>query len=139
MTNGRVRTMVRVFLLGVVLLLLTGCGAPEFDPPPAPPPAPVFGESITGIATWYGSLFHGRTTSSGDEFDMEKLTASHASLPFGAIVEVTNPENGKNVRVVINDRHNLEDKFQLSLSKKAAQELDLYPRRTFTVNYMVIE
>ena len=70
---------------------------------------------------------------------MEKLTASHESLPFGTTVEVTNPDNGKSVKVVINDRHNLKKGYQLCVSKKAAQLLDIYPKITFPVNFMVIE
>jgi rare lipoprotein A len=139
MTSERVKTMYRIIVLCVILLLQTGCGVPEFAPPPPPPPQPIFGESITGAATWYGSMFHGRATSNGEQFDMENLTASHGSLPFGTVVEITNPENGKTARVVINDRHNLEGVYQLCISKKAAQQLEIYPQKKFTVNFMVIE
>lgn len=132
------KTGCKIFLLSC-FLYLSGCSVPEFDPPSPPDAPPVFGETVSGTATWYGSVFHGRKTDRGELFDMEKLSASHESLPFGTIVEVTNPENGKSVKVVINDRHNLRNGTQLCVSKKAAQLLDTYPTKTFAVNYMVIE
>lgn len=129
----------RFFMLCWVALFLCSCGVPEFTPPPSLAPAPIFGESVTAEATWYGSVFHGRTTGNGELFDKKKLTASHESIPYGTLVEVTNPDNGKNVQVVINDRHNLDRGHQLCISEKAAKELDVYPKKTFTVNFMVIE
>ena len=35
-----------------------------------------------GIASWYGSKFHGRRTSSGEPYDMHLATAAHKSLPL---------------------------------------------------------
>lgn len=134
----RTKTGCKLFLLCCVLIL-SGCSVPEFDPPPPPDSPPVFGETVTGTASWYGSTFHGRRTDSGELFDMEKLSASHESLPFGTIVEVTNPKNGKSVKVVINDRHNLPKGRQLCISRKAVQLLGAYPMKTFAVNFMVIE
>ncbi len=140
MTGERVKAIFGVFVLCIVLGLQNGCGGvPEFRPSPDPPPAPIFGESISGKATWYGSVFHGRTTSNGEQFDLEKLTASHMSFPFGTVVEVANPENGKTVKVVINDRHNLEGGHQICISKRAVELLGVYPNKTFIVNFMMIE
>jgi rare lipoprotein A len=139
MTGDRMNFFSRVLAICIVLLLVGGT-PPEFTPPPNPPPAPVFGETVTGSATWYGPVFAGRVTTSGEEFNMEELTASHASLPFGTVVEVTNPENKKSVRVVINDRHNLDaGEYQLCISRKAAQLLGVYPRKRFNVSFMVIK
>ncbi len=140
MTGERMKAMYGIIVLCVVMLIQTGCsGVPEFNPPPQPPPAPIFGESVSGKATWYGSVFHGRRTDSGEQFDLEKLTASHMSYPFGAVVEVANPENGKTVKVVINDRHNLKGGHQICISKRAAELLGVYPEKTFPVNFMMIE
>ena len=47
----------------------------------------------TGIASWYGDDFHGKTTADGEIYDMHKLTAAHQTLPFHTIVEVENMEN----------------------------------------------
>ncbi|WP_051309758.1 septal ring lytic transglycosylase RlpA family protein [Desulfogranum japonicum] len=131
--------MLKTILLSVVALMMFGCGAPEFDPPPEPPPAPLFGEIVHTRGTWYGPQFHGHLTDSGETFDMEKMTASHANLPLGTRVEVTNPENGKVVQVEINDRHYLEQTIDLCLSRKAAQTLGVYPKKYFAIQYVVIE
>jgi rare lipoprotein A len=128
------------FLVCLALLIFNGCSSvSEFQPKPEPDQAPMFGEVMTGDGTWYGSLFHGRRMSNGIQFDMNKLTASHESYPLGSVVQVTNPENGKTVKVVITDRHNLNEKHQLSLSKKAAKLLEVYPKHTFPVKYMMVE
>ncbi|MFN2437529.1 MAG: septal ring lytic transglycosylase RlpA family protein, partial [Desulfotignum sp.] len=48
-----------------------------------------------GIASWYGNKFHGRPTSSGEPYDMYKMTAAHKSLRLPTYVRVTNLDNGK--------------------------------------------
>jgi rare lipoprotein A len=131
--------LVKFILLIFVVLVLAGCSVPELEPQPAATPAPLFGEEVSGYGTWYGPLFHGRVTTSGIAYDMEKLTASHRSYPLGAVVEVTNPDNGRKVKVTINDRHNLEKGIQLCLSKKAAKEIGVYPRKRFKVVFMMIK
>jgi peptidoglycan lytic transglycosylase len=57
-----------------------------------------------GTASWYGSYFQGRTTASGEPYDMYDLTAAHPTLPLGSWVRVTNLRNGRAVVVRINDR-----------------------------------
>lgn len=57
----------------------------------------------TGLASWYGDPFHGRTTASGETYDKSARTAAHRTLPFGTNLRVTNMENGKFVDVRIND------------------------------------
>src|SRR5215470_14309692 len=57
-----------------------------------------------GIASWYGKQFHGKSTASGEDFDMFELTAAHRQLPLGTYVKVTNLRNGKWVIVRVNDR-----------------------------------
>lgn len=68
----------------------------------------------TGIASWYGRQFHGRTTASGETFDMNAMTAAHSSLPMNCYVRVTNRENGKSVVVKINDRPKTNRALDLS-------------------------
>lgn len=57
-----------------------------------------------GMASWYGKQFHGRTTASGEDFDMFELTAAHRQLRLGTYVKVTNLKNGKWIIVRVNDR-----------------------------------
>ncbi len=62
-----------------------------------------------GIASWYGSKFHGRRTSSGEPYDMHLATAAHKSLPLPTYAEVTNLDNGRKMIVKINDRGPFHD------------------------------
>ncbi|CAL9349731.1 Endolytic peptidoglycan transglycosylase RlpA [Nocardiopsis dassonvillei] len=62
------------------------------------------GEGGTCEASFYGADFAGRTTANGETFDPNAMTAAHKTLPFGTMVQVTNPGNGKSVTVRINDR-----------------------------------
>ncbi len=59
---------------------------------------------LTGMASWYGKTFHGRTTASGRKFNMHEMTAAHTTLPTGTQVKVTNLANGRSAIVVITDR-----------------------------------
>jgi rare lipoprotein A len=79
----------------------------------------------TGIASWYGREFHGKVTASGEKFDMYQLTAAHKTLPFGTIITVKNLENGKSIRVRINDRGPYRGNRILDLSFDAAKELGI--------------
>lgn len=78
-----------------------------------------------GIASWYGHPYHGRTSASGEVYDMEQLTAAHRTLPFGTLVRVVNLENEKTVDVRINDRGPFIDDRIIDLSHAAAQAIDL--------------
>ncbi len=61
-------------------------------------------QTCTGIASWYGREFRGRSTASGERFHEEHYTAAHRSLPFGTRIRVTNLNTGKAVIVTVNDR-----------------------------------
>src|SRR5262249_9697946 len=76
----------------------------------------------------YGRQFHGRTTASGEPFDMFTLTAAHRKLPLGTWVKVTNIRNGKSVVVRINDRGPVPESRIIDLSFEAATLLDLRAR-----------
>lgn len=78
-----------------------------------------------GVASWYGREFHGRATASGEKFDMNNMTAAHKTLPFGTIVEVRNLDNGKTVRLKVNDRGPYKGNRILDVSYGAARELDM--------------
>ncbi|MDR2157729.1 MAG: septal ring lytic transglycosylase RlpA family protein [Holosporaceae bacterium] len=57
-----------------------------------------------GDASWYGYDFHGKPTSTGRKFDKNKLTAAHRTLPLPSVVIVENLENGKKLKLLVNDR-----------------------------------
>jgi rare lipoprotein A (peptidoglycan hydrolase) len=79
----------------------------------------------TQVASWYGPGFEGHTTSSGERFDSNELTAASKTLPLGARVRVTNPDNGRSVVVRINDRGPFVRGRSLDLSHRAAQQIGL--------------
>ncbi len=76
-----------------------------------------------GTASWYGSYFQGRTTASGEPYDMYDLTAAHPSLPLGSWVRVTNLRNGRAVVVRINDRGPIVPGRIIDLSYNTARVL----------------
>jgi rare lipoprotein A len=84
---------------------------------------PVSEAGETGVASWYGVPYHGRTTASGETYDMNDLTAAHPSLPFGARVRVTNLGNGRSLVLRINDRGPFVERRIIDVSKRAAKEL----------------
>lgn len=72
--------------------------------------------------TFYGGSFHGNYTKSGEIFDKNKLTAASNKLPLGAVIKVTNKENGKSVVVKINDTGAMP-KHVIDLSEKAFKKI----------------
>jgi peptidoglycan lytic transglycosylase len=78
-----------------------------------------------GTASWYGRQFHGKTTASGEPFNMFNLTAAHRRLPLGTWVRVTNLRNGASVVVRVNDRGPVPKSRIIDLSYEAATLLDL--------------
>lgn len=80
---------------------------------------------LHGIASWYGTVFNGRLTASGERFNMYAMTACHPTLPFGSKVRVVNQTNHKSVVVKITDRGFLYDGRVIDLSYAAAQKLDM--------------
>ncbi len=88
----------------------------------APQPVP---EASHGIASWYGEEFAGRTTANGEIFDPMQFTAAHRTLPFGTVVDVTNPKTNQTVRVRINDRGPYIGQRVIDLSYAAAQQIGL--------------
>ncbi|MDH5767126.1 MAG: septal ring lytic transglycosylase RlpA family protein [Gammaproteobacteria bacterium] len=78
-----------------------------------------------GEASWYGTKFHGRKTSSGEEYDMYAMTAAHKTLPLPTYVEVRNLENEKKVIVKVNDRGPFHDGRIIDLSYAAATKLGI--------------
>ena len=76
-----------------------------------------------GLASWYGSKFHGRPTSSGEPYDMYAMTAAHKTMPIPSYARVRNPANGREVIVRINDRGPFHGGRVIDLSYTAALKL----------------
>ncbi len=76
-----------------------------------------------GLASWYGSDFHGKRTACGETYDMWASTAAHKTLPLGTYVKVTNLQNGKSTFLRINDRGPFVAGRIIDLSAKGAQDL----------------
>ncbi len=91
-----------------------------------------------GVASYYGRRFHGRRTASGETFDMHAMTAAHRTLPFGSLVEVTNPRTGKSVTVRINDRGPFHGGRVIDVSRAAAEELGLIAQGRDTVELALL-
>ena len=76
-----------------------------------------------GVASWYSYPSHTRRTATGEWYDPGQMTAAHKTLPLPCVVEVTNLENGRKVRVRVNDRGPYADGRIIDLSKAAADRL----------------
>lgn len=97
------------------------------------------GPQLVGTASYYADKFHGRQTSSGEIFDMYALSAAHQSLPLGTMALVTNLDNGRSVRVKINDRGPFIRGRILDLSYAAAKKIGMIGRGTAEVRIEVLD
>lgn len=78
-----------------------------------------------GLASWYGTKFHGRKTSSGERYNLAGMTAAHKTLPIPSYVRVTNLKNGKQIIVKVNDRGPFHSDRIIDLSFVAAKKLGI--------------
>jgi rare lipoprotein A len=78
-----------------------------------------------GVASWYGPTFHGKSTSSGEPYDMYAMTAAHRTLPLPCYARITNLSNGRSIVVRINDRGPFASNRIIDLSYTAAAKLDM--------------
>lgn len=140
------------WLLRLTLLaLLGGCGAslPPYDPARIhgrgaeatgeagfAPELPV--ALLRGRASWYGANLHGRSTASGEPFDMYAFTAAHRRLPLGTVVRVTRVDDLRSVVVRINDRGPYTQGRIVDLSWAAAHELAMVRSGTAEVELHVL-
>jgi peptidoglycan lytic transglycosylase len=147
-------------LPGILLVaILAGCvaGCARRQPavnPPAPTPAPngpVTSQPVPsrqgalpgqfteeGMASWYGAPFDGRRTSDGEIYNMREFTAAHRTLPFNAVVRVTNLSNGRHVDVRINDRGPFVANRIIDLSYSAAEAIGMVGPGTARVHLDLI-
>jgi len=117
------------------MALLAGCAK---RPRARTPPTPSAGWTETGLASWYGHPYHGRRAASGEVYDMNKLTAAHRLLPFGAQVQVVNLDNRRRVKVRINDRGPFVEGRIIDLSRAAARRLAMLAPGTARVRLEVM-
>ena len=94
-------------------------GAPDSVAPAAA------GATESGKLAWYGRKFTGRKTASGEAYNPNALTMAHKSLPFGTLVKVTNPKNGKSVTLRVNDRGPTQGDRVGDVSQAAARKLGM--------------
>jgi rare lipoprotein A len=99
--------------------------SPAAAPASAPAAAASVGVAETGKLAWYGKKFAGRKTASGEAFNPEALTMAHKTLPFGTLVKVTNPKNGKSVTLRVNDRGPTQADRIGDVSYAAARQLGM--------------
>lgn len=92
-----------------------------------------------GVASWYGSDFHGRKTSNGERYDMYDMTAAHKTLPLPTYARVTNLENGRSTVLRINDRGPFHDNRLIDLSYSAARKLGVVQRGTAKVEVRSVD
>ena len=91
-----------------------------------------------GVASWYGTKFHGNSTSNGERYDMYAMTAAHKTLPIPSYVAVTNLLNGRRVVVRVNDRGPFVDDRVIDLSYVAAAKLDMLTIGTAPVEVVAV-
>ena len=92
-----------------------------------------------GIASWYGTKFHGQRTSSGETYNMYAMTAAHKTLPLPTYATVRNLDTGKSIVVKINDRGPFHDNRIIDLSYVAAMKLGIIDAGTGLVEVSAID
>ena len=131
----------RTLYAAMLLLVAAGaCGCAVARPlsSAAARPAEARPRPEVGLASWYGEFHHGQPTASGEIFDMTRMTAAHRTLPLGTQLRVVNLQNGRVVRVRVNDRGPYVDGRILDLSREAARALDMEHSGLATVKLEVI-
>jgi len=125
--RGAVLLPVAVARAVAAMLLLAGVVGCGGRPAPSTIPRYVPDKKYeeVGVASWYGKQYHGRKTASGETFKMNGLTAAHRTLPLGITAKVTNLDNGRSVKVRINDRGPFVEGRILDVSYGAAKKLDM--------------
>ncbi len=91
-----------------------------------------------GLASWYGSAFHGRQTANGEVYDQYHISAAHPTFPLPSYARVTNVDNGTSVIVRVNDRGPYHPGRIIDLSDKAADLLDMKTTGTAKVRVQYV-
>ena len=149
------RLILAASLCGLTLLLAACGSVPRGGPAQAPHglykvgnpyqingvwyyPAEDLNYDETGIASWYGEDFHGKYTANGEIFDLNALTAAHRTLPMPSVVQVTNLENGRTLKLRVNDRGPYARSRIIDLSRRAAQLLGFEGAGTARVRVTIL-
>lgn len=122
----------RVTCFAFLAVLAYGCATSSQPQEPGP------SEVLQGVASWYGEEFAGRTTANGEIFDPTLLTAAHRSLPFGTVLEVTNPKTSQRVTVRVNDRGPYIGGRVIDLSYAAAKQIGLIEPGIGEVSFRIV-
>ena len=91
--------------------------------------------SAVGMASWYGSQFHGRVTANGEVFDTDSVTAAHPTMPLPSYIRVTNIGNGRSIIARVNDRGPFHSTRLIDVSERVAEALSF--RRSGTAKVKV--
>jgi rare lipoprotein A len=144
--RGFLKQVLRIFALAW-WLIVPGCATRVTPVPPPPPPLPITyappqppkPPAHVVKASWYGTEFAGRPTTSGERFDPNRLTAASKTLPLGSIVKVENPRNGRAVTVRINDCGPFVGGRGLDLSRGAARKIGITYQGVARVKLTMLE
>jgi len=164
----RSRRLTALATIALAALVLSGCAETEFivntakrtqqEPVPQQPgavgrykvgtpyqiegvwyyPAEDYDYRETGIASWYGPGFHGRSTANGESYDQNALTAAHRTLPMPSVVRVTNLENGRSIVLTVNDRGPFARGRIIDVSRRGAQLLGFERNGTAKVKVEIL-
>ncbi len=117
------------------LLISPSAARPEnvecLTPVKVPRPTPSKARKVT--AGWYGPRHHNKRTANGQRFNMHKNTLAHRTLPFGTRIRLVNPDNGKAVEGVVNDRGPYSKGRDLDVSYAMAKQLGFVKKGTVTL------
>jgi rare lipoprotein A len=132
-----------ILIAYLLLLACTGKVMAQTSPAKTPAKAPAKRVKKTakiqyGTASFYHDKFQGRKTSSGQQYDKEKMTAAHNGLPMNTWIRVTNIKNGRSVIVKVNDRLHHRNERLVDLSRKAASRLGYVGRGLTRVKVEVL-
>ncbi|MEP6769225.1 MAG: septal ring lytic transglycosylase RlpA family protein [Acidobacteriota bacterium] len=128
--------------LALAAALFQACSSSR--PPVSAPPASTAESKPSwieeGVASWYGGHdgFEGKPTASGEIYDSSRMTAAHRQLPLGTVLDVTNVDNARTVRVRINDRGPFIKGRIIDLSRAAAQEIGIVGSGTGIVRLALV-
>lgn len=141
-----------IFTCGLILIFLISCGTTrrgsKIGDSTSTTPTNISTSSLptkkgelieTGVASWYGPNFNGRLTANGETFDMNGISAAHRTLPFNTEVIVINEDNGKSIRVRINDRGPYAKDRIIDLSKGAAEAVEMIGPGTANVKLYLVK
>ena len=87
-------------------------------------------------ASWYN---HGSKTASGERFNPRYLTVAHKTLPFGTIVQLTNPKTNRTIIARVNDRGPYIKGREFDVSEKCAELLNMKSKGVVVLLVKVIK